>query len=258
MPDHPDRHAPADFDRPSTARVHDWLLGGTLNTPIDRDAAAPALAALPDLPGIVRRNRAFRNRAVRHLAASGIRQFLDLGAGLPTMTPTHRVAHQHDGDIAVVYVDRDPTTVAHSRHLLDGVARVTAVRADLRRADQVLRHPEARGLLDLDRPVGVLAVDVLDTLTDDDRPGHVLDAYLDAVAPGSALVLTHLATAAGTSEERGTDLLPRVARPPRAIAAWLARLTLVEPGLTAPEAWGAGVPAPAPPHTVVCAVGRLP
>ncbi|GAA1343071.1 SAM-dependent methyltransferase [Saccharothrix algeriensis] len=226
--------APADFDRPSPARAHDWLLGGTLNTAVDRDAADLALRRLPGLRELARLNRAFLHRAVRHLLAAGIRQFLDLGSGLPTMAPAHHVTRAHDEAIPVVYVDHDPTTLAHARLLLEDSPAAVIVDADLRDPGRVLRHPGVAGRLDPDRPLGVLAVDVLDALPDDDHPERLADAYLAALPPGSAFALTHL-TADHRPEPTGP--LPRHPRPPEVLLAGFAGRPTAAPGVVPPWEW---------------------
>ncbi|WP_051766499.1 SAM-dependent methyltransferase [Saccharothrix syringae] len=186
--------ATADFDRPNAARAHDWLLGGTLNTPLDRAAATAALQAHPALRDLLRDNRAFLRQAVHHMLDTGIRQFLDLGCGLPTMGAIHQLVSSRDLDARIVYVDHDPATAARITLLTRDRPHTAVVQADLRRPRAVLEHPDTAQLLHPDTPTGLIAVDILDTLPDQDQPDRIIGTYLRALAPGSHLALTHLTT----------------------------------------------------------------
>ncbi|MFC6094863.1 SAM-dependent methyltransferase [Saccharothrix lopnurensis] len=276
MPDEPDDPTTADFDRPSAARIHDWLLDGALNIPKDREAARPALAALPGLRELARHHRAFLHRAVRHMIDAGIRQFLDLGASLPTMTPTHAIAHTHRPDIPVVYVDNDPATVAHSRLILEHTPQVAVVHADLRHPDRIWHDEHTRRLLDPTRPTGLLMIDILDTLTDD--PDRIIADHLHHMAPGSALALTHLTTPDAATHPRpptgttaaaehlrtagstGNAADRRIDRPADPVDTWLSRLTPVEPGVVPAWSWrpDPDTPAPVTDTSAVCAVAFMP
>ncbi|MBW4720422.1 SAM-dependent methyltransferase [Saccharothrix obliqua] len=228
-----DSPEPGDFDHPNPARVHDWLLGGTLNTPVDRDTAALAEQHLPGLAELTRRNRAFLHRAVRHLLDRGVRQFLDLGSGLPTAEPTHHVTRRHGQATRVVYVDHDPVTVAHARLILEDSPAASVVAADLRDPRAVLAAAPG---LDPTRPLGVLAVDVLDALPDAE---HLPAAYLSVAPPGSAFALTHL-----VGEDPVPGPLPRFPRPLSVLTALLSGLSPVTPGLVPPWEWRPEVGAP--------------
>ncbi|GGM46865.1 hypothetical protein GCM10012275_17380 [Longimycelium tulufanense] len=188
-----------EWDRPSAARVYDYYLGGSHNFAIDRAAAEEALRAVPDLPQMTRANRAFLRRAVRYCVDRGIRQFLDIGSGLPTVGPVHEIAPEAN----VVYVDSDPVVVAHSRAMLGATDRIAVLRADVRDAGHVLSSPEVGVLIDLDRPLAVLMVGLLHFLSDSDDPAGVVARYRDAAASGSHLVLSH-ATADGFAEPWAT------------------------------------------------------
>ncbi|WP_051766509.1 SAM-dependent methyltransferase [Saccharothrix syringae] len=261
-----DDTATADFDRPNAARIHDWLLGGTLNTPIDRDAAATALTRAPALRELARAGRTFLHRAVQHMLDAGIRQFLDLGAGLPTMTPTHRIAHRHDPAIPVVYVDHDPATTARTNLLLDDTPTALGIHADLRHPDRVLDHPDTRRLLHPTQPTGLLAVDILDTLPDHDRPGRVLQHYLDALPSGSIVALTHLTAwplvdtaASGDIDHPSADWWRRHPRTTATVHSWLTRLTPLQPDtaiLHTDHVDTASTAAPNTAATVVTVLGR--
>jgi hypothetical protein len=201
------RRAPEGFEAstPNVARMYDYYLGGKDNFPADRQAAERVLAIVPEVRAAVRANRAFVGRAVRFLAAAGVRQFLDVGSGLPTRRNVHEVAHELAPDARVVYVDDDPVVVVHGRALLACTDTVAVVQGDLRRPEEVLGHPEVRALIDLDEPVAVLLTLVLHFVTDAEDPVGIVRRLRDAMAPGSYLVVSH-----GTGDPRpGTA--PRVA-----------------------------------------------
>jgi hypothetical protein len=146
---------------------------------------------------VVRENRAFLARAVQHLASLGIRQFIDIGTGLPTQNAVHEVAGP---GTRVVYVDRDPVVLVHGRALLGGVPDVTVIEGDLRDPAAILRDPELRALIDLDQPVAVLLLAILHFIPDDDDPAGIVAGLRAGLAPGSHLVVTH-ATQAGSRRE---------------------------------------------------------
>ena len=232
-----------DPDRPSPARVYDCYLGGTHNFAADRAVAAQAIAAMPQLPEIMRLNRAFLRRAVRMVAADGVDQFLDLGSGIPTEGTVHEVARRIIPAARVVYVDVDPVAVIHSQSILAGDPDSGVLQANLLDADRVLHEPTVTGLLDLDRPVCVLMVAVLHFLPDSPELRAALARYRDALAPGSYLVVSH-ATAEAQPDEtaRVADLYTKVSQPlvPRGRAELAELLTgweLVEPGLAQGPEW---------------------
>jgi SAM-dependent methyltransferase len=179
-------------DGPNVARVYDYLLGGSHNFDADRAAAAQFLARWPDARQTMAANRAFLGRAVRFLAQNGIRQFLDIGSGIPTMDNVHAIALQHAPDARVVYADIDEVAVLHSRAILAGNEQATAIQADLRSPQAILAHPELNGLLDLSQPVALLLVAVLHFLPDyPDDPAALVAQLREALAPGSYLVISH-------------------------------------------------------------------
>lgn len=181
-----------DTSVPNVARIYDYMLGGKDNFAADREAADRLLAAVPHFAGVVRDNRAFIGRAVRFLVGeAGIRQFLDLGAGLPTRSCVHEMAQAVVPDALVVYVDNDPVVCAHGRALLRPLDGIAVVEGDLRRPAEVLGHPEVTGLLDLSRPVAVLCAAALHFVPDEEKPHEIVAAYRDHLAPGSYLVITH-------------------------------------------------------------------
>jgi SAM-dependent methyltransferase len=181
-----------DIATPTASRIYDYLLGGSHNFAADRAVAEQAVAAMPHLPAVLRENRRFLGRAVRHLVGEvGIDQFLDLGSGIPTAGNVHDVTAGINPAARVVYVDIDPVAVTHSRAILDGHPHAAAVAGDLRRPAEVLADPVVRGLLDLDRPVAVLLVASLHFVADDATAAGVLAQLRDALAPGSHLAVSH-------------------------------------------------------------------
>lgn len=233
-----------DFDRPSPARVYDFLLGGAAHGAVDRDLAARLLHTEPRMRAFCATNRAFLRRAVRYLLAAGVDQFVDLGSGVPTMGHVHEVIAGAGARATVAYVDVDPVAVAHGHHLLAGVPGAAFVGADLRDPDAVLDDPALREIVDLSRPVGLLAVSSLQHVPDAEDPAGLVDRYLARLVPGSALALSHPtldgvgpACAAAVELMRDfpqTDLRPRSARE----VARLARgVDLVDPGLVRDGCW---------------------
>ncbi|HEX6470741.1 MAG TPA: SAM-dependent methyltransferase [Streptosporangiaceae bacterium] len=181
-----------DTTKPSIARVYDYLLGGKDNFAVDREVGEMSLRIMPDGREGPRSNRAFLRRAVRYLAAdAGIRQFLDLGSGLPSQGNVHEVAQAVDKKARVVYVDYDPVVLAHARALLAGDYS-DVVLGDLRGPETILNHPAVNAMLDFDQPVALLLLSVLHHIGDDADPAGIVAAYRDAVAPGSHLAISHL------------------------------------------------------------------
>lgn len=240
--------APAGVDTATAnvARIWDFYLGGKNNFPVDRAAARQTLAALPELRAAAREHRAFLSRAVNHLAASGIRQFVDIGCGLPTWCNTHEIARRVAPEARVIYVDYDSLVCAHARALLAIPDRVAVVQADVRRPVDVLSDPLLRDLIDFEEPVGVLMLAVMHFLTDADGPVEVIRQFRDVMAPGSHLALTHatgdalghrnddLATAL---EVYGHSSAPLVLRRREEVLGLLEGLSLVEPGLVWLSQW---------------------
>jgi S-adenosyl methyltransferase len=180
-----------DLSMPAAARVYDYYLGGLHNFEADRALAQQAIADWPDLPLIMKANRAFLRRTVTHLVESGVRQFLDLGSGIPTVGNVHEVAQSLEPQARVVYVDLDPVAVAHSRAILADNPFATAMRGDLRRPDELLAAPILTGLLDLSQPVAVLMVAVLHFVGDQDAPGDVIQTFRRRLPAGSFLAVSH-------------------------------------------------------------------
>jgi hypothetical protein len=193
-------------ERPSYAGVYDYALGGTANTPADRVAVEQARRVMPHIVLGAWANRGFLQRAVKRMAqAWGIRQFLDIGAGMPTQRNTHDVVAEVRSDGRVVYVDNDARVIERANGLLAGLDNVVAIHADIRHPDQILGHPQTRRLIDFDEPVGLLIVAVTHFIPDADDPWGLVARYLDAVAPGSCLALS--AVTSDRQEERWARVL---------------------------------------------------
>jgi S-adenosyl methyltransferase len=175
----------------NSARIYDYLLGGKDNFPADREVAEQVLAVVPVSRMVTRQNRTYLRRVVRYLAAeAGIRQFLDLGSGLPTQGNVHELAQAVAPDARVVYVDNDPVVVTHGRALLEG-DNTLVVQADLRQPEEIVGHPQVRQLLDFDRPIAVLLVSVLHFVSDQQDPCGVVARLRQAVPAGSYLAISH-------------------------------------------------------------------
>src|SRR5216683_125965 len=202
---------PADDEGPNIARVYDYMLGGSHNFAADRVSAEELLARWPDARETMRFNRAFLGRAVRHLAGqAGIRQFLDIGSGIPTMGNVHEIARQAAPGSRIAYVDNDAVAVLHSRAILDRDERAVAIEGDLRRPGEILEHPALRAMLDLSRPVALLLVAVLHFFPDADDPAALVAGLRDALAPGSYVVISHGTT--DSQPEHVADAMGHYAR----------------------------------------------
>jgi len=184
-----------DTRRANIARLYDYLLGGSHNFLADQDVGRALAAVEPEVRAIARANRAFGGRAVRFLVAAGIRQFLDIGSGIPTEGNVHEVAQRADRDARVVYADIDPVAIAHSRTILAGRENAAIIEGDLREPEKILAHDDTRRLIDVSQPTGLLLVSVLHYVADADDPWGAVATLGDALAPGSYLVLCH-----GTTE----------------------------------------------------------
>jgi SAM-dependent methyltransferase len=233
-----------DLEVPSPARMYDALLGGRHNFAVDRQAAEQAIRLVPDLPAVAASNRAFLRRTVRYLVSRGIRQFVDIGAGIPTVANTHDVARRADPAARVAYVDIDPVAVAHAQAILDGLPNVIALRGDLRAPDALLADPHLRALIDFEQPVAVLMIAVLHLLTDDDRPGEVVAGIRGAIAPGSYVVISHLSSAQRPDDAAQLSAhaaqrtrVPIFFRSKEQITGFFDGLSLVEPGVVELPSW---------------------
>jgi SAM-dependent methyltransferase len=268
MDDKASRGDSRELDKPSAARMYDYYLGGAHNFTVDREAAAKVLEIYPKAPLVAQANRAFLRRATRYLLDQGVRQFLDLGSGIPTVGNVHEVVEASAPGARVVYVDIDPIAVVHSESILASRADVGVVRADIRRPADVLDSPVTRALLDFTQPIGLLSVAVLHFVGRDGDPEGLLARFRDALAPGSYLVLSHgtpeeQPEAAARSEEiYGKTRDPLTLRTRNQISALFAGWQLVEPGLVWLPEWHPDWPEEVgkdPSWTeILCGVGRKP
>ncbi|MBG0567700.1 SAM-dependent methyltransferase [Actinoplanes aureus] len=181
-----------DVTTPSIARVYDFMVGGKDNFAIDRMAAQRALEIMPDAQEAGRACRAFLRRVVRFLAAErGIRQFLDIGSGLPTQTNVHQVAREVNPAARTVYVDNDPMVLVHGRALLTDEGCSAIIEGDVRSPAAILEHPVVRDYLDFREPVGLLLLSILHHLHDSEDPGKIAASLRDALPSGSHLAIIH-------------------------------------------------------------------
>jgi hypothetical protein len=247
----PDLPVVIDTSRAHQARIYDYWLGGKDNFAVDREAAEQALTAYPGLRRGVQAQRAFLGNAVSYLAGTaGVRQFLDIGTGIPTANNTHEVAQAIDPDARIVYVDNDPIVLAHARALLTGVRPGTTsyLDADLRDTERILTDASAQ--LDFRRPIAVLLIGVLQLIPDDDDPHQIVARLIDAVPSGSWLAIFHPASdilpdkigeAARQVNMRSVNLTTLRSR--SEVERFFGSLPLLEPGLVQVHRWRPGAEA---------------
>ena len=226
------------------ARVYDFWLGGKDNFAVDREVGKRVLEIHPQTVLSVRANRAFLARSVRYLAEQGIRQFLDVGTGLPSGNNTHEVAQTVAPESRVAYVDNDPIVLTHARALLTSSPQGETgyLDADIKDPDRIVAG--AAELLDFSRPVAVMLVAVLHMLKDDERPGEIVDRFMAAVPPGSFLVISHLASDVqqDAMAEMGRRLNSAMTqqftmRTRGQVTEYFHGLTLVDPGVVLTHEW---------------------
>ncbi|MCX5252820.1 SAM-dependent methyltransferase [Streptomyces canus] len=235
-----------DTDSAHSARIYDYIIGGADHYPADREAGDAMVREWPALPVHMRANRDFMNRAVRHLAEkAGIRQFLDIGTGIPTSPNIHEIAQSVSPDARVVYVDNDPLVLRLSRGLLNGTpeGRTSYIEADMRDPASILEAPELRATLDLTRPVALLVIAIVHFMTDEDDAVGIVRRLLDPLPSGS-----HLAMSIGTAEfapdevggvarEYAARGMPMRLRTFTEAAEFFAGLDVVEPGIVQVHKW---------------------
>ncbi|MER6117417.1 SAM-dependent methyltransferase [Streptomyces sp. NPDC001743] len=232
-----------DTSKPHPARMYDWFLGGKDNYPVDEQMARQLLAVDARGRDMARVNRAFMHRATRWLAENGIRQFLDIGTGIPTEPNLHQIAQQTTPDARIVYCDNDPIVLAHAAALLRSTPEGATeyIQADARRPEVIL---EAAGkVLDFDRPIALSMLALLHFLDDEDGAAELVDRLVDQLAPGSYLVLSQTtgdfdpegaARAAALYKARGMTLRPRSHAE---LSAFFDGLELVDPGVSLSADW---------------------
>jgi O-methyltransferase involved in polyketide biosynthesis len=253
----PETPVPAiDTTRPHPARMYDYYLGGKNHFAADREAAERALDGLPSGRIAARENRKFLGRAVRYLAAeAGIRQFLDLGSGLPTTDNVHEVAQRITPDAHVVYVDNDPMVLTHARAMLTSTqeGRTAYIDADVRDPSAIVDNPVTRSVLDFSEPIALMMVALLHFLGDEDKPRTIVSALLEAMPSGSYVVATSLTAehdregvgrAARAYREAGLTAVPRDADDFARVA--FQDLTMVPPGVVILPDWRPDTAEPRP------------
>lgn len=236
------------LDKPTSARAYGWMLGGKDNFEIDRQFIRNTLQGFPECVDIARQNRQFLYRAVRHLVQdAGVRQFIDLGCGLPTDNNVHQVAQQFAPDVRVVYVDIDPIVLAHGRALLADNQNTTVITADMRDPEAILNHPDTRRLIDFSQPVAVLFLSVGHHLKDVDEVGqgarYALRHIVDDIAPSgsylaaSQVVVDDVAKGAEMSRQIDGAGIPWQSRTPAEFDALMDGLEPLEPGMVNLKDW---------------------
>jgi len=234
-----------DPERPSVARVYDYLLGGAHNFAADRAIANHVLEAMPELRGMALTNRALLRRMVRHLLDLGIRQFLDLGSGIPGAGNVHEIAHQVDPKAKVVYVDIDAVAVAHGRTILEDVPNAIAWQADVREPKTVLESAEVRAVLDFEQPIAVLMIALLHFVSDSEDPHRIVADYLDPLVPGSYLAISHSGYEEGEEDAAALEVRERYSeqvaettlRNQAELRSLFLDLEIVEPGVVRMPHW---------------------
>jgi len=262
-----------DVSKPNVARVYDYTLGGKDNYAIDREVADLSHEVMPARAG-ARANRAFLRRVVRFMVAeAGVRQFIDIGSGLPTQGNVHEVAQAIDPAVRVVYVDYDPVVLVHARALLGVTETTQVVTADVRRPREILGNAEIRRFLDFEQPIGLLLFAILHHVNDDEDPIGVTRFLRDQLPSGSYMAISHLHNPGETqpkyaamaaeaekvfSENLGTGRFRSQAE----IRAFFGDFELLEPGLVPYNDWrpdgGVSVVPEAMLHLALCGVAKKP
>ena len=231
-------------ERPSSARIYDYLLGGYHNFEVDRTVARNFIEILPSAPLIMKSNRGFLRRVVSFLLDQGVEQFLDLGSGIPTVGNVHEIVQRRNSTARIVYVDIDPVAVRQSEEILKDTPDAAAVQADIRNTKAILEHPETKRLLDFDKPVAVLITSVLLFVPEDEEAYSVVDTVREALAPGSYICISH-GTPEGSSKEQveqsqklySASGNPIKLRSQAEIRRFFDSLDLIEPGIVYLPQW---------------------
>ncbi|SHN30785.1 SAM-dependent methyltransferase [Actinacidiphila paucisporea] len=243
-----------DTSRPHPARMYDFYLGGRDNYEVDRDAAQKVIDLFPDIVPMAQGNRRFMHRAVRFLAESGVRQFIDIGTGIPTAPNTHQVAQKIAPDARVAYVDNDPIVATYAGAHLLNAGNTGFFLGDVREPQSILQHPTISEMIDFDQPVGLMLMAILHFVTDDEDPMGLVAAYRDALPDGSYLILSHttgdfhqLDGDAGEArdvyrDKRATATL--TLRSHAEVLRFFDGFDLVDPGLVQPPLWRPDGPVP--------------
>ncbi|GLY71549.1 hypothetical protein Atai01_81680 [Amycolatopsis taiwanensis] len=263
-----DRRDELELDKPNSARVYDYLIGGKLNYAVDRHFADRVMAQLPNVRDICLLNRYWLRRVVRFGIEQGIRQFLDIGSGMPTVGHVHEVAQKADPTARVLYVDNEPIAVAHSEIVLQGNDRAVMLDADGEQPEEIFDHPVTRRLLNLDEPMMVIIAAFVHFIPDERRPKALIDRYRDLIAPGS-----YLALSSDTGDQQSDEVLqaielynktvsPLHLRSRDELAELMAGFDLVDPGIVFTPEWRPTNPADVGENperaSILAVVGRKP
>lgn len=255
--------------QPHTSRIYDYFLGGKDNYEVDRTAAEEILQAWPDIRSAARVNRQFMHRSTRFLADAGIRQFLDIGTGIPTEPNLHQIAQETAPDSRVVYVDNDPVVLAHARALMasNQPGGTTYIQGDVTDPASILNAPELTESFDMSKPIGLSMIALLHFV--EDSVPKILSTFLDAFAPGSYLVICTITADFAPEQVNAAQEVYRVRKLPAQVrtraelTGWFSGLELVEPGVVPPHRWQLGETTEFSPTfdakiSCYCAVGRKP
>lgn len=238
-----------DSSRPHPARVYDYLLGGKDHFEVDRQAGEALAAQAPEARMSVQANRAFLQRAVRHVVGSGVRQILDIGTGLPTAPNIHETAREVAPDVRVAYVDNDPIVKKHADALLTSSGATSIVLADLRDPQAVVDHPDVRRIIDFAEPVALFLMAILHFVTDAEKPDRIVATLRDALPAGSFLVLSHatgdLADRRDAQAVYDNATASMNLRSHAEVGRFFDGFDLVEPGLVQVPFWRPDTPPPA-------------
>jgi hypothetical protein len=231
-----------DPERPSSARMYDYFLGGAHNFAADRQVAEQLIAAYPETPLLAQANRAFLRRAVEFLVDAGVRQFLDIGSGVPTVGHVHEIAQTKAPESRVVFVDVDPVAVEHSRLILAGNDLTGVVQGDVRRPEEILADSEVRRLIDFEQPVAVLVVALFHFIQDADGPADLIARLTKPLVAGSHLVMSHASDDGPQDSAKGRQIYGRAGidlalRSRRQVEALFAGFEVVEPGVVWVPLW---------------------
>jgi hypothetical protein len=233
-----------DVTVPSVARIYDYALGGKDNFAVDREMAEAMWRRDPEVREAAWANRRFLGRAVEFLARAGIRQFLDLGTGLPSQNNVHEVAQRVCPDARVVYVDNDPVVLNHAEALLATDDSTVVIGEDMREPERILAHPDVQRMIDFSEPVAVLFMSVLHSITDEEDPWDIVSAMTGRLVPGSYLALSHALLdgppadyVADVRERYKNASAPAVFRDRDAITRLFDGFELVDPGVVQVTEW---------------------
>jgi O-methyltransferase involved in polyketide biosynthesis len=242
-----------DVTTASAARLYDYYLGGDHNYSIDRTKADQILEACPFMRDLARDNRRFLRRVIRFCAERGIRQFIDMGSGIPTAPNVHDIAQTVDPGSRVIYVDNDLEAVVTAHEMLDGNESATCIEADLRQPETILENPDTGRLIDFSQPTALLMVALLHFVDPDDEPHTLVRRYLDHLPSGSYFAASHISVDDATEQARnqlraaaqeyGTTSNPATIRTREEFAHFFDGLDLVEPGITFAADWHSDGPA---------------